>query len=444
MGARRRAGPAALAVALIGAGFALYRPHLVPDLRPGPRAGAPAASVDASFRPAAAAAEVPVFPASAREDQAAEAERAAFSDEPSLRDAPADAGFTFASGALAAPPASGLLDAARRQRGWLKALDAADADRVRARTAEGANVPLRSPADGRSTPAPRVFAARGFGSPLSAAPASAEEGAFEEADDDLDEGSAVDAHPAGRRSGYTRRPLRGFPLFNPPRRAVVRPRAPGLKRRARPVLLSKRLGRGALRPPPSSLAPPDLTYIDARKPARLPDGAVVPDRPLDLAALEARDPRRTASSCRKRGPHWDGALWHDGAARGEAENSRWLWLWKDGARWWARTGKEDPPFLRHHNLWWSKQRGVWFALHEGELWTWRRFAAWDAEGLIRLSDGVEIVYSADFTMAAVITPGAGAMLYDAATGVELGTWLESEMPRRRPRAPARLRLPPGI
>ena len=99
---------------------------------------------------------------------------------------------------------------------------------------------------------------------------------------------------------------------------------------------------------------------------------------------------------------------------------------------------------QQRGLLWSKQRGVWFALHEGELWNWRRFADWDAEGLIRLTDGVELVYSADFKKVAVITPGSGAVLYDAATGAEIGEWLESELPRRRPIAPAGLRLPHGI
>ncbi|MDD5305322.1 MAG: hypothetical protein PHS14_19670, partial [Elusimicrobia bacterium] len=46
MGARRRAGPAAIAAALIGAGLALYRPRLVPELRAGSR-GAPAPAVSA-------------------------------------------------------------------------------------------------------------------------------------------------------------------------------------------------------------------------------------------------------------------------------------------------------------------------------------------------------------------------------------------------------------
>ncbi len=213
----------------------------------------------------------------------------------------------------------------------------------------------------------------------------------------------------------------------------------------RPLLLSKLLGRGALRPPPASIIPPDLSHLKGRKPLLLPDGSSVPARAYELDLLESQDPRRAQTACRRRAPHWDaGLLWHDGSARGQAADARWLWLWKEKTRWWAVSDPQDSPLLRHNELWWSKRRGVWFALHDGELWSWRRFSNWDAEGLLRLGDGVELVYSADFTKVAVITPGAGAVLYDAATGAELGEWLESELPRRRPRAPAELRLPRGI
>ena len=215
-------------------------------------------------------------------------------------------------------------------------------------------------------------------------------------------------------------------------------------RRARPLLLSKALGPGALRPPSSSIVPPDLSRLRTRKPVLAPDGSSVPARGFGLALLEARDPGVSAPACRRRAPHWDaGPAWHDGAARGLIEEERWQWLWKDEARWWA-VHEPGPPLLRQRGLWWSKKKGVWFALHDGELWSWRRFSDWDAEGLLRLEDGVELVYSADFSKVAVITPGSGAVLYDARTGSELGEWLEQEMPRRRPRAPAALRLPSGI
>ncbi|MDP3544280.1 MAG: hypothetical protein Q8T11_17580, partial [Elusimicrobiota bacterium] len=263
--------------------------------------------------------------------------------------------------------------------------------------------------------------------------------------------SAFSRSAAGAPAGasWSRRSARSFPLFTPPRRAGLASKAEraaaAARRRARPLLLSKLLGPGALRPPPSALTPPDLAGLDRRKPARLPDGSPVPSRPYELDRLEAHDPRRSRVADRRVKPHWDpGDRWHDGPATGVAADARWLWLWKEKTRVWAVGEPGLSPLLRHRELWWGKQKGVWFALHDGQLWNWRRFSDWDAEGLIRLTDGVELVYSADFTKVAVITPGAGAVLYDARTGAELGHWLEHELPARRPAAPDGLRLPRGI
>lgn len=443
MDLRRRAGTAALVLALLVLGLRLasFRPRLVHELKPGPRVAAvPPSYGEVSARewePAFGGGGARISAAPPEDFSAGELAAVSLFDAPQLRDAPADAGFS--SGARA--PTSGVFDAARRRSEWRQTRDAAARKKLRA-DAPPATAAAVAAVARTATKAPVAFAARRpfsagpFGTPMFTGPAPSEDNR-NEAEVEADAPGPPGARPAGRRSGFFRRDARGFPLFSPPRRAVVRPRAPSA-RRVRPLLLSKLLGRGALRPPPGSIVPPDLSRLDARKPPAAPGPFASP------ADIEARDPRKLVPACRKRGGHWDGALWHDGAARGAAAEGRWLWLWKAGARWWARGAAAEPPFLRHQNLWWSKQKGVWFALHEGELWSWRRFSRWDAEGLIRLTDGVEIVYSADFKMAAVITPGAGAVLYDAATGAELGSWLESEMPRRRPRAPERLRLPSGI
>lgn len=446
MDLRRRAATAALVLALLVLGLRLasYRPRLVPELKPGPRVAAVPPSYgeenSREWAPASGGDGAGLSAAPPEDISAGELADVSLFDAPQLRDAPADAGLS--AGARA--PTSGVFDAARRQSEWRQALDAAARKKPRGADAPPAATVAAVAAVARTaTKAPvavaarRPFSARPFGTPMFTGPAPSEENHRVEREAMAGAPGPAGARPAGRRSGFLRRDARGFPLFRPPRRAVVRPRAPSA-RRVRPLLLSKLLGRGALRPPPGSIVPPDLSRLDARKPPVAPATFATP------ADVEARDPRKLGPACRKRGGHWDGALWHDGAARGSAADGRWLWLWKAGSRWWARGAAEEPPFLRHQNLWWSKQKGVWFALHEGELWSWRRFSRWDAEGLIRLTDGVEIVYSADFKMAAVITPGAGAVLYDAATGAELGSWLESEMPRRRPRAPERLRLPSGI
>lgn len=446
MGAPRRAGPAALAAALIGAGLLLYRPRLVPELAPGPRArSAPAASLASAIAWPAALAPRPAAPA------AAPAPAEAFLDAgevASWRDALADRPFSAVDHAAAPPRRAAAPDRVARSAPHGRA--PAPAASAAPRSLHEAVVALLRAAARReklAKPAPRArpeaAAAREDRrrALLAAGPAPA--------DDDDGEGSSEARsrpEPSAARSAGPRRRARYFPLFKPPRRAAARPdRGYVRRRRVRPLLLSKMLGRGALRPPPSSLVPPDLSYLRDRKPVSLPDGSPVPARPYELDRVEAHDPRRAAAADRRRAPHWhEGRRWHDGPAQGVAADARWLWLWKQKARWWAAPEPEKPPLLRHGALWWGKQRGVWFALHEGELWSWRRFADWDAEGLIRLADGVELVYSAGLDKVAVITPGAGAVLYDARTGAELGEWREDEMPRRRPRAPAGLRLPRGI
>lgn len=444
MGAPRRAGPAALAAALIGAGLLLYRPRLVPELTAGPRArSAPEASLASGIAWPAAIAPRPASPA------AAPAPAGAFLDAGEVaawRDALADRPFSAVDHAAAAPRPAPAPDRVERPAPREPAAGAA----VAPRSLHDAVVGLLRAAGRRGIKAkpeplirPEAAAAREERrrALLAVGPAPSD-------DDPEDDPSGASSRSgtAEARSAGPRRRARYFPLFKPPRRAAARPDRDSLRRRrVRPLLLSKMLGRGALRPPPSSLIPPDLSHLRERKPARLPDGAPVPARPYGLDEIEAHDPRRAAAADRRRAPHWDeGRRWHDGPAQGVAADARWLWLWKEKTRWWAAPEPEKPPLLRHGALWWGKQRGVWFALHDGELWSWRRFADWDAEGLIRLADGVELVYSAAFDKVAVITPGAGAVLYDARTGAELGEWREDEMPRRRPRAPAGLRLPRGI
>lgn len=448
MDPRRRVGPAALAAALLGVGLALHRPRLVPELTAGPRA--PRAA------PALASAIVwpvhPIIPAPPAAAPPSAEPGAATEEVDAWRDALADVTLSAAArdwGAARAAAAAGRAPfragrAPREERVLAApahaepgALHEAVVRLIRAAARRAASTPAARAAlpgtvpsrDGRT----RVS--------LAAGPAPAEEGGSGRA-------ASVAAHPRPGAS-WSRRGSHSFPLFKPPRRAGLGSRADraaaAARRRARPLLLSKLLGRGALRPPPSSVAPPDLSGLARRKPVLLPDGSPVPSRPYELDRIEAHDPRRSRPADRRRKAHWDaGDRWHDGAATGVAADARWLWLWKEKTRVWAVGEAELPPLLRHRELWWGKQKGVWFAVHDGALWSWRRFSDWDAEGLIRLTDGVELVYSADFTKVAVITPGAGAVLYDALTGAELGHWLEQELPRRRPRAPAGLRLPRGI
>lgn len=443
MGARRRAGPAALAAALLGAGLLLYRPRLVPELRAGSRGEKPPPAAALAW-PAAAGIE---SAAAGSGGDSPDASMIPADEIASWRDALADRPFSAVERGAPAPRASSA--SARRDREPRESPSAAEAESVQAdvvrrmlaasrREHRAPALPRPSPPDGTSLQDARRRM------PLALGPAGPDEG---DGADDGGTGAVDSRRSAGRpdAASWTRRRARFFPLFRPPHRETRPPKRAAARRRVRPLLLSKQLGRGALRPPPSSIVPPDLSSLKGRKPLLLPDGTPAPSRVYELDRIEASDPRRAGAACRRRARHWDdGLVWHDGSARGLIEDARWLWLWKEKTRWWAVREPEDAPLLRHQGRWWSKQRGVWFALHDGELWSWRRFADWDAEGLIRLADGVELVYSADFTKVAVITPGAGAVLYDAYGGVELGEWLESELPRRRPRAPSGLRLPRGI
>lgn len=164
--------------------------------------------------------------------------------------------------------------------------------------------------------------------------------------------------------------------------------------------------------------------------------------PAGLQALDRIDPARLERD-RRSGPHWDGGQWHDGAVRGVASGGGWTWLSRDGARWWALPAPGRAA-LRHEGAWWTKERGVWLLVHDGQPWVWRRFQDWDAQGLFHLGTGTEMVYSRDFARVALVTPGRGAAVFDARTGEEMARIPEEEMPpRRRPRMP-RVEPPPEV
>lgn len=256
-------------------------------------------------------------------------------------------------------------------------------------------------------------------------------------------------HPAPARQTIARSAYHGpapFPLFNPPARRTPKLDPAASKTARRPPSLSQLLGRGARRPPKSSLTPPSLSRTPPQRPLQSPSGAPVPATLFPLGDLERINPGSVGeAACRRQDAHWhQDRLWHDGANRGLIEDNQWLWLLRRDRQWWAVPEPSSPALVYHQQLWWAKINAVWLALHEGELWSWRRFAQWNAEGLLRLIDGTQIVYSADFSRIAVVTPGEGAVLYDALHGTELGRWHEHEMPHPRPKAPTELRLPRGI
>ncbi len=248
--------------------------------------------------------------------------------------------------------------------------------------------------------------------------------------------ASAEMKSAARKSSLFGRERRRFR----PRRGFLRETREARGRTFRPLLLSKLLGPRALRPPPAGLEAPAAPAL--ARPDRDAAGNPLKAAPAGLGALEDLDPAAFARD-RRPGAHWDGELWHDGAARGASRGGGWLWLARNGARWWAfADGRAQ---VRHDGVWWTKESGVWFVVHDGAAWAWRSFQDWDAQGLFQPASGTEMVYSKDFSRVAVISPGRGAEVFDAATGEALARIPEERLPpRRRPRAPAELTLPADV
>lgn len=268
---------------------------------------------------------------------------------------------------------------------------------------------------------------------------------------------AAPAEPSARNAGFLsagahaggvdlRSPhQRAASLFEPPRgRTLVHrrssPRGRSRARRFRPPRLSALLKGKALRPPPASLRPPkDLLELPARRPLLDAAGRVVPKPASRLQAIEAIAPDGLPKD-RRRERHWDEESWHDRRAHGLARDEGWLWLEKDASRWWGLVG--TTPVVRHQNLWWLRRHGMWLVLHQGEPWAWHHFPQWRSDGLVHLETGTQIVYSQDLSRAAVISPGQGAVVYDALSGSEIGAIPEDCMPPNRlPKPPSSLTLP---
>lgn len=260
--------------------------------------------------------------------------------------------------------------------------------------------------------------------------------------------SAARFNEAAAPAAHARRPGARFDLFSPTRTARERTIRERSRRppRTRPPRIDRALGPRALRPP-GAVANPSLAELSPRQPLAKPDGAPARWTEAPLTWLE-RVPTPADAACRTREGHWHrekaDIYYHAGAGRGLAFEDAWLWLARLGRRWWALPDASRAPWLRHHERWWRQDDKIWYVLHEGEPWAWRHFARWEAEGLIHPASGTIIVYSADYARAAVLTPGDGAVLFDALTGNELARWSEEELPVRWRRAPESLSLPRGI
>jgi hypothetical protein len=214
------------------------------------------------------------------------------------------------------------------------------------------------------------------------------------------------------------------------RRRAKRPR------RLRPALLSKLLGRRALKAPAALPFPKDKPWLRP-----IPPGAANP-RPLPFSEAETVAPPR---SCSRSGPHWhapeDGSAvrwFHDGRDWGRSAPEGWAWLRKERGHAWLWPRATGRPLLRHQEHWWLRSRGLWFLLHDGEPWGAQYLREWGTYGFVHPS-GAQMIYSADGTRVGMVEPDAGAILYDAQTGDALGRWPPEALPKRKgPRAPSSL------
>ncbi|MBI4678044.1 MAG: hypothetical protein HY748_10725 [Elusimicrobia bacterium] len=258
-------------------------------------------------------------------------------------------------------------------------------------------------------------------------------------------------NPAARGHGSpglgSRRKPRPAASLRP--RAVAKARADlELRLRVfRPILLSKLLGKNAIRPPKGRIDAPDLRYLGERLPRTLPDGAplaVQDPGPEEVEAGRPPDPKALSAGapCPKKA-HWhrEGSVLHHHAdeAWGRWQEGHWSWHARKGGRWWVSAGPQIPTLLWHGKHWWWKASGLWFLLHQGEPWGYRQLTDLGLDALVHPSSGTTMVYSKDGTRVALITPGQGAVLFDAVSGAVLGRWTEDEMPKpRRPKAPTSL------
>jgi hypothetical protein len=183
-----------------------------------------------------------------------------------------------------------------------------------------------------------------------------------------------------------------------------------------------------------------LARAAARRPRVAPDGTLLAQKTASAASIAEIDPAHLPRDSRPEA-HWDGKRWHDGHARGELLNDGWATYYHDADGWWSQAGPTAQPLLRRGGVWWLKTDGLWFVLHDGVAWARRSFQDWDAEGLFHPGTGTEMIYSRDFTRVAVVTPGEGAVVFDAVTGHEVAAIPEALMPARR-RPLAKLARPP--
>ncbi len=224
---------------------------------------------------------------------------------------------------------------------------------------------------------------------------------------------------------------------------------PQLFRSAAP-LEAARAPRPCARAPAECLGRPrPLRIWGARRPARDEAGEPIAGaRRRASTALDDADPAAFGRD-RREGAHWDSAT--NGTRATSTDRSATELGCGFSAT--ARAGGPSPaikdaPTPGATEVWWTKARRLWFVVHDGtgrgQEWARRSFQGLGRRRIVpaRARD-VEMVYSRDFARVAVITPGAGAEVFDAATGEKVADIPEARMPaRRRPGTPSGTALRP--
>lgn len=264
------------------------------------------------------------------------------------------------------------------------------------------------------------------------------------------------------KQGYRSMKSMGHPVaaMKAPKRWPLRQR-PAKYPRFRPILLSRLIGKNAVRPPKGKLKPPSFSHLHGRIPERNGNGELVRrniETPEAVENIAPPDfPLTHETDGNDKDFHWHPkdpanlvAYYHSGSDWGRAGAAGWAWLKRAGQRWWISAQSENSvttggeiALVRHSQRWWWQANGVWFLLHQGQPWGYRYFPDWQAEGLMHPGSGTKMIYSSDGARIALVTPGQGAVVFDAFDGLVLARLSEEQIPQRpKPRAPSGLSLPP--
>lgn len=203
------------------------------------------------------------------------------------------------------------------------------------------------------------------------------------------------------------------------------------------------LGIWAYHPPEGRVTPPSFAALKTSFPPSLPGGRGFDHGTPAPAMLEHIAPPgerpdyddwlyKDDHSRRGDKPHWhwDGAapVFHAGKAWGVVAGGHWAWMLEADRRWWT-LGDGAQRLVRHDQGWWWRTEDGWFLLKGGQPWAWRSFPEWKGQGFIHPNHGTQVVYSADASRVAVLTPGQDTMVFDAASGQVLARFPPEQVGR---------------